>query len=678
LGLNRPQTAAVEHGDGPLLVLAGAGSGKTRVITRRIARLLARGVPADQICAVTFTNKAAAEMRERVAALVRRRAISEALTIGTFHALGLHMLRAERQALGYPRGFAVYDQADQLGTVRELLRRVHDGDRRYDSKAILTRISLAKNAFIAPDEYAPNEDDDYDVITAEIYPRYQRALRAFAALDFDDLITETVRLLDRDDAVRARWATRFSHVLVDEFQDTNRAQLLLVKHLVARHGNLCVVGDDDQSIYAWRGADTANILGFARLFEGARVIKLEQNYRSSPQILAAANAVIEHNPDRHGKKLWSQRPDGDPLDLSVVERPEDEAAFVCDEITRLREQGTRWSDVAVLYRSNLQPRPLEEALRERQIPYALFGGQQFYERKEVKDVIAYLRIALSARDEISLRRVINYPPRGIGASTLERASAWAQRRNVTLWTALTRVGEVDGVKPGPARAVGEFVSLVRTLQHGLSADGVEAATRKLVADIGLVADIRAASPSGTAAQRRIDNIDGLVRSLANHASARTGRGELMDFLRLLSLDSDDGDGDTDTADRITLTTLHGAKGLEFPIVFLIGMEEELLPHWRTLTPQATDIDDPDFAADVSEERRLTYVGITRAQRKLYLTRCKLRPKHGREVERTPSRFLAEIPDELLVQRDLHAEATAPVDPDELRAFLQGFGQSFGD
>jgi len=675
LRLNQPQRVAVEHGDGPLLVLAGAGSGKTRVITHRIARLVAAGTPPEQICAVTFTNKAAGEMRERIGTLVTRPGAAAKLTIGTFHSLGLHILRTERKALGFPRGFAVYDAADQLGTVRELLRRVRDGDRRYDVKAILSRISLAKNAFIAPDEYEPDEDDDYDAISAEIYPKYQSALRAFAALDFDDLITETVRLLDRDSGVRERWATRFRYVMVDEFQDTNRAQLLLIKHLVARHGNLCVVGDDDQSVYAWRGADPTNILQFADLFPGAAVVKLEQNYRSTPQILAAANAVIANNEARHDKKLWSDRPDGAKIIEAAADRPDDEAAFVGDEIGRLREDGRRFRDIAVLYRSNMQTRTLEEALREREVPYVMYGGQQFYERKEVKDVIAYLRVAMSARDEISLRRVINYPARGIGATTLERASTWAQTHGATLWTAVTRIDEIDGVKPGPRKAVQQFVGVVQRLQAAMSSVGVEAAAKELIESIDLVGDLRTGSPSLSAAQRRIDNVTSLVRSLARHAAAGGGRAELMQYLSRLALDSSDDDTGDDAGDHVTLTTLHGSKGLEYPVVFLIGAEEELLPHARTLVPQASDIGDPEAAADVSEERRLAYVGITRAQEQLYITRTRLRRRHGKEVERLPSRFLLEIPDELRVSRDLVAEARAPVDTSELRAFFQSFGDS---
>ena len=396
------------HVGGPLLVLAGAGSGKTRVITFRIAKLLARGVPARAIAALTFTNKAAAEMRERVAALINDRQAASELTICTFHSLGLNILKLERKALGFGRGFVIYDAADQLGCIREILRTIDfRGGRRFDVKAIQTRISLAKNAFITPEQYEPAEGDEYDEITAEVFPRYREALRGYAAVDFDDLITETVRLLDDDEPSRERWSNKFRYVMVDEFQDTNRAQLMMVKHFVAHHNNLVVVGDDDQSIYSWRGADSTNILQFDKMFPGARIVKLEQNYRSTTVILAAANALIANNTQRHDKKLWTSLPGSDLIVHAVASTVDQEAQFVAREIEVLRKQGYSYRDFAVLYRSNMQTKVLEEELRLARVPYVMYGGQQFFERKEVKDVIAYLRLALNDRDEISLRRIIN-------------------------------------------------------------------------------------------------------------------------------------------------------------------------------------------------------------------------------------------------------------------------------
>jgi DNA helicase-2/ATP-dependent DNA helicase PcrA len=659
--LNPPQREAASHGRGPVLVLAGAGSGKTRVITYRIAHLLAQGVPAYAICAVTFTNKAAEEMRERIAALLKDRQTASELTIGTFHALGLSILKIERKALGLPRGFAIYDQSDQLGAVREAMRSIHDGDRRYDAKAILTRISLAKNAFIGPDEFEGNPADDYDEITRHVYPKYQEALRACAAFDFDDLIVEPVRLWRGNADARKRWAERFDYVMVDEFQDTNRVQLEMVRHLVERHGNLCVVGDDDQSIYSWRGADPTNILSFGELFPGAKIVKLEQNYRSTTTILAAANEVIANNSKRHGKKLWSQIEGGELITHAVAPTSEDEAKWLAREIVALRKEGRRWSDIAILYRSNLQAKIVEEELRAAEVPYVMYGGQQFFERKEVKDVIAYLRVALNPRDELAVRRVINYPARGIGATTIEKLVAASQARHATLWDVLASADVHGGARSGLEKFTTAVTRLKGALDHGVD---VVTATRALVDEIALYDDLRDASPSLSAAQRRIDNVENLLGTL----SRARGHDHLVELLRHLSLDNRDEKSE-DSGEKVVLTTLHGAKGLEFPVCFMIGLEEELLPHARTLNPQATDVSDPDHATDVSEERRLCYVGITRAQRKLYLTRACTRVSRGRSMQRTPSRFLLEIPDELLEVRDLGAEAREKVPTDEVKSFF---------
>ncbi len=672
----------MNHGGGPLLVLAGAGSGKTRVIIYRIAHLLDLGIPPDAIAALTFTNKASEEMRDRIGHLLGNRKQAAKLTMGTFHSLGLSMLRAERNALGYPSGFAVYDQADQLGVVREVMRSLkdfsRDGERRWDVKAILTRISLAKNGFIAPEDYQPREADEYDVITAEVYPRYQAALRSYAAFDFDDLIVEPVRMMQRDAAIRDRWAGRFRFVLVDEYQDTNRAQLLLVKELVARHGNLTVVGDDDQSIYAWRGADPTNILRFGDMFEGAVVVKLEQNYRSTKLILDAANAVIGHNANRHGKTLWSELGAGEPITHAVAQDAEQESRWVAQELKRLKDGGRRWQDLAVLYRSNLQAKGLEDELRQLQVPYVMYGGQEFFERKEVKDVIAYLRLALNPRDELSLRRIVNYPARGVGPATVEKVVAWAQARHATMWDVLQGVAsaadtpalEEAGLRAGVRNALAGLVAIVDELGRSLRAGTPVAATRQLIAAIGLHDDLRDASPSATAAQRRIDNVEGLLGSLTRFEARASGADALADYLRKLSLESGE-EADT-SGDRVVLTTLHGAKGLEFPVVFMVGLEEELLPHARTLYPQATDALDADHASDVSEERRLCYVGITRAQRKLYITRSCTRLSRGRTMARIPSRFLLEIPEELIDVKDLGEEARQAVPASELRSFFATF------
>jgi superfamily I DNA/RNA helicase len=667
--LNPPQREAAGHGAGPLLILAGAGSGKTRVITFRIAHLLDQGVPPEAICAVTFTNKAAEEMRERVGHLVNNRNVASKLTIGTFHALGLQILRAERKALGVPRGFVIYDGSDQMGLVREAMRTIHDGDRRLDAKAILTRISLAKNAFISPAEFKGNPADDYDAMTVHVYPKYQEQLRSCAAFDFDDLIVEPVRLWQSDPDARERWGSKFQYVMVDEFQDTNRAQLRMVQALVEKHSNLVVVGDDDQSIYSWRGADPSNILGFDKLFPTAKTVKLEQNYRSTKSILAAANTVIANNKDRHGKTLWSQLGEGELITHAVAATAEAEAQWIAREIVTLVKAGRRWSDMAILYRSNIQAKLLEEELRTHEVPYVMYGGQQFYERKEVKDVLAYLRIAVSPRDELALRRVINYPTRGVGAQSIDKLVSAAHGSGATMWDALATTDVT-----GPARTgIEKFKLAVERLRHGIeSGHNLVDSTKGLIEDIGLYDDLRAASPSMSAAQRRIDNVQGLLNSLQRWMDKGKGMDKLAEYLRHMSLDSSNDDKKDEEGDKVVLTTLHGAKGLEFPVCFMIGLEEELLPHARTLNPQATDVMDVDHATDVSEERRLCYVGITRAQRKLYLTRATTRVSRGRIMPRTPSRFLLEIPDELLEIRDLGEEARQKVPQEEVANFFANF------
>ena len=714
--LNPPQREAVIHGGGPLLVLAGAGSGKTRVITFRICHLLAKGIPPDAICAMTFTNKAAEEMRERVAHLLGDQKTASKLVMGTFHALGLRLLKQERKPLGLPRGFVVYDASDQMGVVREAMRSTKDigpqGERRFDAKAVMARISLAKNSFVSPDEYQPRAGDEYDEITQLVYPKYQEVLRAAAAFDFDDLIVEPVRLLDRNDEVRERWHARFRFVLVDEYQDTNKAQLMLVKHLVAAHANLCVVGDDDQSIYSWRGADPSNILRFGEMFPGAKIVKLEQNYRSTKTILDAANAVIANNTQRHGKTLWSTIPEGELITHAVAQDVEQEGQWVAREIAKLHAEGRSWSDIAVLYRSNLQAKALEEHLRGNDVPYVMYGGQQFFERKEVKDIIAYLRVAVNPKDELALRRIINYPARGIGATTVEKLVQRAHARHCTMWdvvreiagaeqpilaapaaalldddiietdmvvTSVRPVGtpaprdDDDGeIRGGTRRAIAQFVATVSRLGVALeNGVGVVPCTRSLIEEIGLYDDIREGSPSANATQRRIENVEGLLGTLGRHEEKRGGREALAEFLRLLSLQTDKEEEDKG-GDKVVLTTLHGAKGLEFPVCFMVGLEEELLPHARTLAPKVTDALDPDHATDISEERRLCYVGITRAQRKLYITRACTRVSRGNAVVRTPSRFLLEVPDELIEVRDLAEEAAQQVPSTELASFFGGF------
>jgi DNA helicase-2/ATP-dependent DNA helicase PcrA len=660
-GLNEAQSHAVEHGDGPLLVLAGAGSGKTRVITHRIASLVRRGVPPRCIVALTFTNKAAGEMRERAAALVgkpgeARRAKrsagkrsasgadadASAPTVSTFHSFGLNVLYREREAAGGT--FTIFDAGDQMSLVKQLLRAA-GADRAYDAGAVLARISYAKNAFLTADEL--REDDAYDEITKVVYPRYQAALRQFRAFDFDDLVCEVARIWREREDVRVRWQERFLHVLVDEYQDTNRAQLEMLRLLCGDRKNVCAVGDDDQAIYGWRGADVRNILDFEEHFPGARVVKLEENYRSRTPILDVANAVIARRTDAKWRKvLFTKRGGGERVKVAVAATPESEAAWVARQVRRvIREEGRRPREVAVLYRSNGQSKAVEENLREQGIAHRVVGGTQFFERKEVKDVLAYLKLALNPYDEISLRRIVNYPARGIGDTTIERLAAHALGHGWSLWQAVERVDGIDGI-PGAARdgcrALEQAVGDARKELAGRATPPSEVA-RRLCERIGLKGEIDGGSPSIDAAAKRWANVEGVMGTLTRRETREGPNVEgLGRFLQMLTLDLG-ADGE-DPGDVVTLSTLHGSKGLEFEVVFLIGCEEGYLPHARTIDTRATDVTG-DGAADIEEERRLMYVGVTRAREQLVVSRARARVVRGKAVPRTPSRFLLDVPAE---------------------------------
>jgi DNA helicase-2/ATP-dependent DNA helicase PcrA len=645
----------VEHLAGPLVVLAGAGSGKTRVISHRIARLLERGVPASSVLALTFTNKAAGEMRARVASLVgakpgnpkpgkKKRPLDPgAVTVTTFHSFGLGVLSSERAATG--GAFTIFDQGDALAAVKEVLRTI-DGGKRFDAAAILARISNAKNAFQKPGEMPIGEGDDYAEIASLVYPRYQAALKTFKAYDFDDLVCGVVALWEARPDVLARWRNRYLYLLVDEYQDTNGAQLALVRALGGEHRNVCVVGDDDQAIYGWRGADVKNILEFEDHFPGAEVVKLEQNYRSRAPILGVANAVIARRQDaRHRKVLFTERSGGDPVRVVTATTPEIEASWIAKDIGRLvRDQGVPASEVCILYRSNAQSKTFEEALRELGIAHHVVGGQQFFERKEVKDVLAYLKVVLNPNDEISLRRVVNYPARGIGEQSVERLAVHALAKGWSLWQAVERVDALDDV-PGAAReGCKELERTISAVRGELeSGSPVTKTVQGLCERVGLRRDIDASSPSNTAAARRWANVEWLFASFARREERMKEEplSWLGAYLHALSLEADEEK--EATSERVTLSTLHGAKGLEFDHVFLAGCEEGLLPHSRTLDTRATEA----APQDVEEERRLFYVGVTRARESLVLSRAKTRALRGKSVGRTPSRFLLEIPAELL-------------------------------
>ncbi len=657
--LNRAQQEAVDFGDGPLLVLAGAGSGKTRVITHRIARLVRRGVPPGAIVALTFTNKAAAEMRARVTRILgrdRETADAGRLTVSTFHAFGLAVLGKERDAIG--GRFTIFDQGDQTSLVKQLLRAA-GADRAYDAQAVLARISNAKSAFLSAADLPVREGDAYDDVVKTILPRYSEALSRYRAFDFDDLVCEVVRLWAARKDILAKWQGQFLHVLVDEYQDTNRAQLELLRLLCGHRRNIAAVGDDDQAIYGWRGADVRNILDFEEHFSGARVIKLEQNYRSTRPILAIANAVIAKRADaRWRKELFTEHAGGAPVRLVVAGTPDEEAAWVAREVRRLiREEGKRPSDVAVLYRSNGQSRALEEALREQGVAHRVVGGAQFFERKEVKDVLAYLKLALNLADEISLRRVINYPARGIGETTLERLVTHAFARGWSLWQAVERADALDDIPSAAREGCRSLERIVGEARRSLSGtQPPNEVARALVERVGIKAEIDGSSPSSDAAAKRWASVEGVLATLARR-DAREGPGGagLGAFLQLLTLDLQ-SDAE-DPGDVVTLSTLHGSKGLEYGSVFLIGCEEGYLPHARTLDSRVTDAEAPGSgAASLEEERRLFYVGVTRARERLVLSRARARVLRGKATPRTPSRFLLDIPPELLEEQEVRHEA----------------------
>ncbi len=628
--LNPPQREAVTTTEGPLLVLAGAGSGKTRVIVHRIGWLLQKGVDPGSILAVTFTNKAAGEMRERVVGVAGPAATD--VFVSTFHSFGLWLLQQEHAAAGLPKRFAICDAGDQAALVKRCMREVKVDDRSFDAHRVLSLLSRAKNEGrkrIRPK--GEGQGDDYDLVAAEVQPRYERALRAQRSVDFDDLIALPVKLLAKDEALRRKISKRFRYLLVDEYQDTNAAQLELLKLLAGEKRNVCAVGDDDQAIYGWRGAEVRNILRFERHFPGAKEVRLEQNYRSTGNVLACANAVIERNPDRRPKRLFTSEGAGDRVRLAALESEEEEARFVAEEIARLRREGRRLGDAAVLYRLNAQSRPIEEALRAASMPYTVHGGPAYFDRAEVRDLLAYLKVCVAPEDEVSLARIVNVPARGIGDASLERVHAWAVGEGIPLFDALARAGEVPDLPRGAAERIAAFVGLVGRYRARFAEGRIAEAARALAAEVDLYAHARGTVQSLEAGQRKVDGLDGLLRSVEAH-EARSARPSLAAFLQRIALDSRQEE-DPEEGDGVSLMTLHAAKGLEFPVVFLVGAEEDLLP--------CAGIQGE--ARDLAEERRLAYVGITRARERLYVTRAASRTKRGKTQPRTPSRFLDDLP-----------------------------------
>ncbi len=671
--LNPPQREAVLTLEGPLLVLAGAGSGKTRVITHRIVHLLDRKVAPRAILAVTFTNKAASEMKERVVQMAGKRA--ERVTISTFHAFGAEVLREHLPRLGWPKRFAIADSGDQLSLVKRAMRERQVDDRAFDARKVLTGISRAKNAGVIPqpkphaelptvDPRDPlaavqtDQGDGYDLITAEVFPLYQRALKAQGAVDFDDLIVLPARLFAEHPEVKAQYLERFRYLLVDEFQDTNSTQLELLRHLAGEAMNVCAVGDDDQCIYSWRGAEVKNILEFERHFPGAREVRLEQNYRSTQSVLDGANAVIAKNPARRAKKMWTDQLGGRPISLVTAHGEDEEARFVAHEVSKALAGGLPADEIAILYRTNGQARPIEEALREKAIGYEVVGGSEFFDRREVKDVIAYFKVIANPSDEVSLLRIVNVPARGIGDVTLERLGEAARARGTSTWATMQGAAALTELPAGSAEKVSEFCALIDRYRALFGKGNLAAVTRRLLEEIGFKEAARSQTPSLAAADRKIKSVDQVLASLEAHERREGKKADLLTYLNRLSLDTREEEDQLPSSHRVTLMTLHGAKGLEFRLVFLIGMEEDLLPHSGM----------QGEAPNIEEERRLCYVGMTRAREKLYLTRAATRLKRGREVVRTPSRFLDDLPRELLEVTDLTGPPQGPPDAKEKSFF----------
>ncbi len=663
--LNPAQKAAVEHGSGPALVLAGAGSGKTRVITQRMERLIQSGVPPRAIAAVTFTNKSAEEMRERLLHLVGPAA--KEVWISTFHALGGEIVRREM-----PRGepFIVYDGADCAGLIKELMRDMKGADKRLDAGAVIARVSAAKNCMCTPEDLAPDGlSNDYDEAAAWVFPRYEAALKRLKALDFDDLILWPLRTLTEDASARESWRRKLRYMLVDEFQDTNRAQLLLVKALMGETGNVFCVGDDDQSIYGWRGADISNVIDFPKHFPGARVLALEQNYRSQRPILDLANQVMEGQVRAYPKRLFTDKPGGAPCKIVECDSSEGEVKFVLETTQRLLSGGYKRKEIAVLYRSNLLSRGIEEALRLANIPYRLIGGTSVYERREVKDLIAYLRVAVHPRDEISLRRVINYPTRGIGDVTLARLERNALARGGMLWEAVARADILSEIPHATKESLRSFVGIVQGARSALErgATLVEVA-QKVAGAVKLKEDIVAAGPTAIAAGRRWGNVEAFYRTLEKSGAKGLGESSAVLARMMLNFSSDE----EEDSDRVTLSTLHGSKGLEFGTVFFVGCDEGIIPHARTDAPKATDV---LATIDAGEERRLFYVGVTRAKEQLYLVRARARSGRGPARATLPSRFLTlpGLPDGTL--ETVQYDSQAPLAPADIAAQARKFREA---
>ncbi|WP_407407818.1 DNA helicase PcrA [Peribacillus sp.] len=635
-GLNEQQQKAVKATDGPLLIMAGAGSGKTRVLTHRIAYLMVeKEIAPWNILAITFTNKAAREMKERIRAILG--GASEDIWISTFHSMCVRILRRDIDRMGFNRNFSILDTTDQQSVVKQILKDRNLDPKKYDYRAILGSISSAKNELVGPEEYQKTASDFFTKVTADVYTEYQKRLRKNSALDFDDLIMMTIQLFQIVPEVLEYYQRKFQYIHVDEYQDTNRAQYMLVKLLASRFRNLCVVGDSDQSIYRWRGADIANILSFEKDYPNATMIFLEQNYRSTKKILEAANKVIDNNQNRKPKNLWTENATGNKLSYFRADNEQGEAQFVAGKINELTLKGERkYSDIAILYRTNAQSRVMEEVLLKSNINYAIVGGTKFYDRKEIKDLLAYLRLIANPDDDISLRRVINVPKRGIGATSMDKVADYANQYDISIYKALESI-EMIGISGKATKAAREFHTLITNYTNQQEFLSVTELVEEVIEKTGYREMLRAEKTIES--QSRLENIDeflSVTKAFESNSEDKSLVGFLTDLALVADIDKLD-ENPEDANDAVTLMTLHSAKGLEYPVVFLLGLEEGVFPHSRSLMDEE----------EMEEERRLAYVGITRAENELFLSNAQMRTLYGRTNMNPVSRFISEIPAELL-------------------------------
>ncbi|WP_462412752.1 DNA helicase PcrA [Neobacillus sp. Marseille-QA0830] len=634
-GLNPEQQNAVKATDGPLLIMAGAGSGKTRVLTHRIGYLIVeKRVNPYNILAITFTNKAAREMRDRIGKMMGGTA--DDIWISTFHSMCVRILRRDIDRIGFNRNFTILDTTDQQSVIKGILKDKNIDPKKFDPRAMLGAISSAKNELIDPEEYEKTAGGYFEQVVSDVYKEYQKRLRKNQALDFDDLIMKTIQLFERIPDVLEYYQRKFQYIHVDEYQDTNRAQYMLVKKMAARFKNLCVVGDSDQSIYRWRGADIANILSFEKDYPNATVILLEQNYRSTKRILLAANKVIENNFNRKAKNLWTENPEGNKIVYYRADSEQGEAQFVAGKIKELtRDNKTRLSDIAILYRTNAQSRVMEEVLLKSTISYSIVGGTKFYDRKEIKDMLAYLRLISNPDDDISLQRIINVPKRGIGSSSFDKIANYAAEHDISIFKTLDSV-ELLGLSPKITKAAREFRDLITNYTRMQEYLSVTELVEEVLDKTGYTEMLKA--EKSLEAQSRLENLEELLSVTKNFEESSEDK-SLVAFLTDLALvaDIDSMDDDGEKSDAVVLMTLHSAKGLEFPVVFLIGLEEGVFPHSRSLMEEA----------EMEEERRLAYVGITRAEQTLFLTNAQMRTLFGRTNMNPASRFIKEIPEDLL-------------------------------